>query len=190
MRWTLRLLVSVAWLVSCYAPTVAWSAEPSAASDTTAGADFSGIECIHKIGAVMGKPVDVIRLLTSKKLRPQGDILISDVATIAEENGLRGDAYQNLTPTQLRHANFPAILRVRGSRYSAKPDHYIVCLSIEDDKAHIFNPPASEKVVPVDCLATRWQGDALILHALDVSQPVAEGLARDEAQFARALGHE
>lgn len=39
-------------------------------------------------------------------------------------------------------------------------------------------------------LPTGAQGDALILHALDVSQPVAEGLARDEAQFARALGHE
>jgi multicomponent Na+:H+ antiporter subunit E len=37
-------------------------------------------------------------------------------------------------------------------------------------------------------LPTGAQGDALILHALDVSQPVAEGLAKDEAQFVRALG--
>jgi multicomponent Na+:H+ antiporter subunit E len=38
-------------------------------------------------------------------------------------------------------------------------------------------------------LPTGAQCDMLILHALDVSQPVAEGLSKDEAQFARALGH-
>ena len=39
-------------------------------------------------------------------------------------------------------------------------------------------------------LPTGAQGDSLIVHALDVSLPVAAELAKDEAQFARALGHE
>ena len=39
-------------------------------------------------------------------------------------------------------------------------------------------------------LPTGAQGDALIVHALDLSMPVAAELAKDEAQFARALGHE
>jgi multicomponent Na+:H+ antiporter subunit E len=39
-------------------------------------------------------------------------------------------------------------------------------------------------------LPTGAQGDSLIVHALEVSLPVAAELAKDEAQFARALGHE
>ena len=75
-------------------------------SDATAAtADFSAIECVQKTSMLMGKPVELIKLLASKKLPSKGDMTILDVAAIAEEHQLRGDAWQDLTPAQLRHAS-------------------------------------------------------------------------------------
>jgi multicomponent Na+:H+ antiporter subunit E len=39
-------------------------------------------------------------------------------------------------------------------------------------------------------LPAGMDGDDLIIHGLDISQPIAAELARDEAQFARAVAHE
>ncbi len=157
-------LNSVVYTVITVLATYCCPITAASQGDGVAG-DFSAIECISKAGGLTGKPVNMLRLLVSKSLRPHGDTSIDDLALLAKEQGLEGDAYFDLTIAQLRHATFPAVLRVRCSRYSAKPDHFIVCTAIQDDQAHIFNPPASEKYVPLECLATRWQGEALVMAA-------------------------
>jgi rhodanese-related sulfurtransferase len=127
--------------------------------------DFGAVACLHKASAVLGKFLDLVPLITAKSLRPHGETTLDDLSAMARAQGLQADSYSDLTVAQLRRADFPALLRVRGSRYSAKPDHYVVCLGIEDGQARIFNPPGTEATFPLECLATRWKGEALVLSA-------------------------
>ena len=159
MRWTLRFGL---WALGCTLGIGCHCSDISPEKLAQSSADYSALECIQKAGMLNGKPVQMIRLLTSKYLRTQGDTTVSDLTALAQEAGMQDDAYEDLSVAQLRHATFPAILRVRGSRYSAKPDHFIVCLNIAYGQARIFNPPGTEKTVPLECLATRWKGEALI----------------------------
>ena len=155
------------WTVLCVLVCSAgWAGTPAtspASPIDTSAADYSAIECLQKASRVLGKPVDLIQLLTSQHLPPHGDASMEDLAAIAQEQALYADPQKDLTPAQLRHAAFPVLLHVKGSRYSGKPDHYIVCTGIQNGQAQIFNPPATEINVSMDALAMRWQGEALLL---------------------------
>ncbi len=122
---------------------------------------------------MVGKPAELVKLLLSRHLQPQGDTSIAGLAAIAREHGLQSKVFSELPLSQLWQAT-PCILHIRGSRYSARPDHYIVCLSIQGNDALIFNPPATEKTVPLESLAARWKGQALLLSASGTNLDVFE----------------
>jgi rhodanese-related sulfurtransferase len=128
--------------------------------------DYSAVECIQRASAAVGRPIDMSRLLLSKNL-PQNGATANSLALLAKQHGLSVQLYDDLSPAQLCSATGPAILHVQGSRYSTSTDHYIVCLGIAEKTARIFNPPAMEKVVPLEALATRWRGETLVFSASD-----------------------
>ena len=165
----LASLAAMLWAAACLNLAGATLNDQTALGDAPTAAEFSGVECLQKAATVIGKPIDMVALLLSKHLHSENNPAAVELLSIAQEQKLHGQSYANLTMAQLRHASFPVLLHVRGSRYSAHPDRYIVCLDIHGNEARIFNPPDTEKNIPVELLAARWNGEALIVSPAELS---------------------
>jgi rhodanese-related sulfurtransferase len=95
--------------------------------------------------------------------------------------------YSDLSLRQLERLNLPVILHLKGSRYSSAPDHYVVCTSVQNGQANLFNPPERVSQVPLDLLATRWDGHALILSADPINVPAVPLTERPVVQYSAVI---
>ena len=85
-------------------------------------------------------------------------------------------------------AGFDIARRVLKSQLDLRPGLVAFPVSLPQGNArNVFF--AIESLQPGN-LPAGVDGNALIIHSLDISQPIAADLARDEAQFALAIRHE
>lgn len=171
-RRILGALLGVLATLCCFAPASAASDVTPRGSDDAFDRAYSALVCLQHAARQVGAPFDAVDLVARGDLAPGHVPTAETLAAVGRRQGLYTLAAQDLNTAQLKHL-LPAVLEVRGSRYSAGPDHFVVCTAIHDGHAQIFNPPAAVIDIPLETLEARWRGAAVSISA----RPIAASLA-------------
>ena len=126
--------------------------------------DFSAVDSIQNVLRHFAKPYDPVAIVTAPELVGR-NLQTSGIERLAETYGLFCRRWDRLRYEQLATLTGPVILHVRGSRFSVRPDRFVVYEGAQGESATLIN--GSEHILmPSALLQTRWNGDALELSAL------------------------
>jgi rhodanese-related sulfurtransferase len=129
----------------------------------------------------LGVSIDPVNLVKPQYIGSSRGSSLAELRRAAEENGLHALAIGRLTPRSLRSCSLPLLLHVKRGSTSEKYDHYELSLGVEESGVKLFNPPELVvRLVPFRELASRWDGNALIVsrNPIDLAKVLAPARER------------
>ncbi len=151
---------------------------PSETSVKKSSDPYCGLYCLYTAMKTMGKKVVFDDLLKPAYLGSRLGSTLFELKKAAENNGVSAEMAGKLTIRELRQSPYPIILHTKFANDRKKYDHYELFLGTKDGMARLYDPPLPIKLVPFRELASRWDGNGLVLS----NEPIDIGIVFAQAR--------
>ncbi len=126
-------------------------------------APHCGLHCLYLVMKSYGQDPNLVDLMTPDYLDTPNGSTLSALKTAVEDANLHGEIVLRANTRVLKSCSEPAILRVKAGESSRDYDHYILFLGMEGLQARICDPPGLVRLMSLDELSSRWDGNGLVV---------------------------
>lgn len=152
--------------------------KPSKTSVKKSSDPYCGLYCLYTVMKTMGEKVVFDDLLKPAYLGSRLGSTLFELKKAAENHGMSAEMAGKLTTRELRQSPYPIILHVKFANDKKRYDHYELFLGTKDELAILYDPPLPIKLVPFRELASRWDGNGLVLS----NEPIDLGIVFAQAR--------
>ena len=139
-----------------------------ASAKRTSPDHYCGLYCVYAATKLAGQEVSFRELVKPEYVSSNKGSSLVELKRAAEDGALYAEQMEKLTSKVLKNSSYPVILHVKSDTKKKEYNHYVLFLGVQDGQAIIFDPPSQVELVPFHELATRWDGNGLIVSVIQI----------------------
>lgn len=130
---------------------------------------YCGIQSLWRALQGLGKNIPFARLVKADYLSSRHGSSTDDLTKAATDVGAFAALFSRGTRFMLRYLDHPAILHVKPIQAAPAYNHWVLFTGLEGERARIYDGSAQLALVDLPDLASRWDGNGIIVSDCPVS---------------------